>query len=340
MPLTPIPGNSRLRAFQLGIETVFKTQVPATRRMPWAFAPTVDPHWTFTTADTGTLDQAIAPYRTAEDVTGQATGQLFSNDVPTIMSAGIMGGLSLTGGGAAKTMTASPTSTSPDPFDTYTGEWYDDATGDAWAGVGGVIETIQLDYPQDQGPIAATLDWRFAKPIYVATPTAALQVDQAPVPLFMADTEFYVNDSFGAIETTKLSDIAYNAQVKITNNLDPKRFANGSNTRFEIENYGRGERVIEFMLNGAKQSAWIAEAVKWIGANPTERFFGLKTTATVNAQSGTPHSLDIRIPGYWLTRADGTVNTNTAFSLTAHQIIDQTAGYPIHVVSVSTRTAL
>ncbi len=340
MPLTPIPGNSRLRAFQLGIESTFKTQVPATRRLPWSFAPTVDPHVTFPTADTGTLDQAIAPYRMAEDVTGQATGELYSNDVPTIISAGIMGGLSLVGGGTAKTITAAPASTSPDVFDTYTGEWFDDATGDAWAGVGGVIEKIALVYPQDQGPVTATLDFRFAKHIYVATPTGALNVDAAPVPIFMADTEFYVNDSSGAIETTKLTDIAYDASVTITNNLDIKRFANGSNTRFEVQNYGRGERIIEFMLNGAKQSAWIAEAVKWIGVNPTERFFGIKTTSTVNAQASTPHSLDIRIPGFWMTRADGVVNTNTAFSLTAHQIYDTNSGYPIRLVSVSTRTAL
>jgi len=38
--------------------------------MPWSLAPTVDPHWTNPTADTGTLDQAIAPYKTAVDVTG------------------------------------------------------------------------------------------------------------------------------------------------------------------------------------------------------------------------------------------------------------------------------
>jgi hypothetical protein len=148
--------------------------------MPWSFAPTVNPNWTDVTSDTGTLDPAVAPYRTAFDVTGQTTGQLFANDVPNLISGGIMGGLSFTGGGTAKTLTAAPSATSQDVFDTYTGEWFDDATGDAFAGTGGVIEHINLSYPQDLGPILHTADWRFANAVYPATPTGALNVDAAP----------------------------------------------------------------------------------------------------------------------------------------------------------------
>jgi hypothetical protein len=106
--LTPIAGTTRLRAFQLGLETSPLTEHAATRRMPWSFAPTVDPHWTFSTADTGTLDEAIAPYRMALDVTGTTTGELFANDVPTLGSAGIMGGISAVGGnGISLTVTNS-----------------------------------------------------------------------------------------------------------------------------------------------------------------------------------------------------------------------------------------
>ena len=340
MALTPIPGVTRLRAFQLGIESTFNTPVACTRRMPWSQAPTENPNWTFPTADTGTLDQAIAPYRMAFDVTGQSTGQLFANDAPTILSAGMMGGLSFVGGSTAKTLTAQPASTSQDVFDTYTGEWFDDATADAWQGAGGIIEHFSLAYPQDQGPINLTADWRFASAIYGATPTAALNVDLAPVPLFMADTEFYINDTSGAIETTKLSDICYDATLDYQNNIDVKRFANGSNTRFQVANYGRGERVITLTMTGSKKTAWIAEATKWIAQNPVERFWGLKTSSIVAAQSGMPYSLDFRIPGYWMTRSDPAVNTNTAIQLVGHQVYDTGLGYPIRAVSVGTRTAL
>lgn len=340
MPLTPIPGTSRLRAFQLGIETTFKTQVPATRRLPWSAAPTVDPHWTFPTADTGTLDQAIAPFRTFLDGKITTTGQLAANDAPTIQSAGIMGGVSFTGGGTAKTFTTAPASTSQDVFDTYTAEWFDDATGDAWAGEGALIDRIQLDYPQDQGPILSTLNWLFSADTYPATPTPGLSVDTVPTYLYASDTVFYVDDTAGNIETTALSNVAYSAQVIIENNLDPKRIINGSNTRFQTQNYSRGERVITLSLTGAKQSPWIAEAVKWIGVNPTERFWGIKTRSLVMAQAGIPYSLDIRIPGFWMTRAEATVNSNTAFTLVGHHIYDPTLTYPLRVESVSTRTAL
>ncbi len=340
MPLTPIPGTARNRAFQLGIESTFKTQVPATRRLPWSAAPTVDPHWTTPTADTGTLDDALAPYRTGLDLTIQTTGQLAANDAPTWISAGVMGGLSFTGGGTAKTLTATPASLTQNVFDTYTAEWFDDATADAWAGTGFVIDKIQLDYPQDQGPIYATLDWRGAASVYPATPTGALTVDPVPTYLFAADTSFYVNDSSGTIETTQLSNIAYSAQITIENALDLKRLLNGSDTRFQIQNYGRGHRVVTFSMVGAKQTAWIAEAVKWIGVNPTERFWGIKTTSVVAAQAGIPYSLDIRLPGFWKTRTEQLVNQNTAFQLTGTNIYDSGLGYPFQVISVSTRTAL
>ncbi len=341
MPLTPLAGSARLRAFQLGIETTFKTQVAATRRYPWDAAPTVQPNWTTPTATTGTLDDAIAPYRTGLDLTIQTgPNQLAANDAPTIISAGVMGGLSFTGGGTAKTLTAQPASLTQDVFDTYTAEWFDDVTADAWAGTGFVLDRIQLDYPQDQGPISFQGNWRGAATVYPATPTGALTVDVAPTYLFAADTEFYVNDSAGAIETTKLSNIAYSASIVIENSIDPKRIINGSGTRFQIQNYSRGKRTVTFSLVGAKQTAWIAEAVLWIAANPTERFWGIKTTSPVAAQSGIPYSLDIRIPGYYKTRQEQTINQNTAFELTGTNVYDPTLTYPFKVVSVSTRTAL
>ena len=340
MPLTPISGVTRLRRLQLGIEGTFKAQAPATRRMPWTFAPTVTPNWTFPTADTGTLSQAIAPYRTAPAITGTATGQLFSNDAPYLLSMLVKGGVTPTGGGTAKTWAFSPTETSQDVFDTWTAEWGDDAVADAWAWVGGVAESCTFTYPQDQGPITISAALRMAAiGAYPDTYTPGLNVDLAPVPLFMADTSLYLNDSSGTIETTKLSDILYDATVTYTNNVDVKRFANGSNTRFEVASYGRGERVIEVTANGAKQTAWIAEALKWIGASPTERFIGLKTQSTVDAQAGTKHSFDIRIPGYWMTRTESTVNTNTAFQLMAHQVYDTSLGYAVSMASVNTLAA-
>lgn len=340
MPLTPIAGSIRLRAFQLGKETTFKTQVAATRRMPWALVPVTDPHWTFTTADTGTLDEAIAPYRLATDITGTATGELFSNDVPTIISAGVLGGLSLTGGGTAKTITGAPASTSQDVFDTYTAEWFDDATGDAFAYTGGIIEKFVLTYPQNLGPIQASVDWRFANVVYPATPTGSLSVDAAPVPLFMADTVLSVDSAAGSIGISPLLSQVHDITVTYTNNIDVKRFANGSNTRFQVAGYGRGARMVEVAVSFAKATGAIAEVTNWLNANPVERFIDISTTSTVNAQASTPHSLRIRMGGYWFTRTEQTINSNSAFQLVGRNIYDTTLGYPFQMQSVSTRTAL
>jgi hypothetical protein len=344
MPLTPIVGAARLRYFQTGIESTFNTPVAATRRYPWAATPTIDPHWTFPTGDTGTLDQAMAPYGTAQDLTLAISGQqLASNDAPTIISSGVMGGLALTTvSGAAKSLTASPASITQDVFDTYTVQWGDDATNDSWQFTGCVLDNFTLTYPQDLGPIQFGGTWRAAAVTsYPGTYTAGQNVDSNPTWLYAADTDFYVNDNAGSIEINKLSNIAQGAEIAVNNNLDLKRFANGSNTRFAIQNYGRGLRTVTFKLTGAKQTAWLAEASKWIAAAPTERFWGIKTNSTVLAQSPTTfHTFDFRFPGYWLTRADQVIGSNTAFDLNAQNIYDSVLGYPFKVASVSTRSAL
>ena len=87
MTVSPLPGNVRFRAYQMGPESAFVTPVTATRRYPGKFMPTVDPHWTDPDIDTGTLGHAVPPYRTAIDVTGQYSGPLAYDDIPTFMTA-------------------------------------------------------------------------------------------------------------------------------------------------------------------------------------------------------------------------------------------------------------
>lgn len=341
MPLTPLAGSTRLRALQFGLEGTFNVQQAATRRMPWSFDPTVDPHWTFPTADTGTLDQAIAPYRMATDITGAITGQLFANDVPALLSSSIKGGVSpATVGGTGKSWAWTPAATAQDVFDTLTAEVFDDATADAWAFPGGIITDWTLTYPQDLGPIALQASFRGASLVYPATPTPALTTDLSPVPLYMADTRLYVNDTAGAIGTTAVADTLYDASVQYQGNIDVKRFANGNSVRFNVANYGRGERVITYTVNVTKDAAAVAEAVKWIGASPTERFLELRTTAVPFAGSGQPYSFSVRIPGYWISRAWTTINSNTGFSLTGHQVLDPTLAYPVSFACVNTQATV
>lgn len=337
--LTPVAGTTRLRSFALGLETTPLTAHAATRKMPWSFAPTVNPNWTFVTADTGTLDEAIAPYRQALDVTGVSTGELFANDVPTLFSAGIMGGLSLTGA-TAKVITAAPASTSQDVIDTWSGEWYDDATGDAFSGAGGIIDSFTLTYPNTGGIITHSANWRFASVVYPATPTPGLSVDTNPTPLYQTDTQLSINDTAGAIGTTVFSNQVYDIALTLGNAMDVKRFANGYSTRFALAGYSRGPRTFSVTITFAKVTEAIAEVAKWLGSTASERFLDINTVSTAIITGATPYQMRWRVPGYWFTRNDTTVNTNTAFQLTANGIYDTTLTYPFQGYSVSTRASL
>ena len=340
MTVAAIPGNVRLRAFQLGKETTFGTVVPATRRFGWSYAPTVDPHWTFPTSDTGTLDQALPPYRMAIDVTGTATGPLAYNDAPYLWSALTKGAVTPTGA-TAKTWTYTPASTSQDIFEIFTGEWGDEVAADQFNYADGVLNQLTLTYPADLGPIAVSADWRFASATYPTAITGALAVDPNPTWAYAADSSFYFNDTAGAIDTTILSNSVHDATLVINNNIDVKRFMNGSNTRFQAAGYGRGARTFQVTYNFAKSTPGLAEAAKWLNANPQERFASIRTDSVVNAGLGTPYSQRIKFSGYWFTRSEGTYGTaNTTAQLVCQGWLDQTLTYPFNVVVVNTLASL
>lgn len=342
MSLTPIPGSTLLRFMQIGKESTFSTQVPATRRVPWTFTPTVDPHWTNPTGETGTLDPAVAPYRSAMDVTGQSVGELYANDSPYLWAALTKAGITPSVvGTTGKKWIFAPASTSQDAFETFTVEHSDDATADAFTYTGGVLDKLVLAFPQNLGPILATADWRFANVVsYPSTPTGALAVDTSPTPLFCADTELFIDSTSGGIGVTKLTNAMYDATITISNNLDIKRFANGNSTRFQVANYGRGARLLETSFTLAKSTAALTEVANWLNANPVERFVNLRTTSPVFAGIGQPYSQDVRFAGYWFTRADATVSTNTAVQLVCHNIYDSGLTYPFQATLVNTLAAL
>ena len=343
MTVAALPGNVRLRAFQIGKETTFGTAVNATRRLPLTFAPAFDLHVTFPTADTGTLDRALAPYKMASDINGQLTGQTAFNDLPYLFAASVMGGVTPVGAGPY-TWTYSPAYTSQDVFEIFTAE-VGDETGDQYQLTDGVINQLQFAYPEDLGPIATTADWYFSAipkgPQTGFTRTGGLQVDPAPNWVYAADTSLYIDSVAGNIETTKLTNTMHSATITLNNNLDKKRFANGSNTRFQLAGFGRGARMFTAQFTFAKSTVGIAEVANWLNANPVERFVGLKTISPAIAGAGTPYSLDIRFAGFWTTNTYGTYATgNTTDVLTCEGFIDQTLAYPFWIQAVNSLSAL
>lgn len=333
MTVAALPGNVRFRAFQMGLQTVFGTQVPATRRLPWRYVPTVDPHWTSPDVDTGTLDPAIAPYRMATDVTGQATGPLAADDASVMWALTLKGGVAPTGPTDSSYLWQfSPASTTVDAFDVVSAEYGDDVDADWFQYTGGTIDQLQLQFPQDLGPIQLTADFRFAALNYPMNPhTAGLAVDTTPEWLYAADTMLYINDNAGAIGITPLVNSMHDAQIQIQNNIDVKRFANGSNANFAAAGYGRGARTLQTTITFAKSTQALAEVVKWLNADPVERFLCLDTTSRSTIGIAQHPSQRIRFAGYWSTRSEQAVNSNSAIQLVCNHIYDPALVSPIDV---------
>ena len=341
MTVSPLPGNVRFRAYQMGPESAFVTPVTATRRYPGKFMPTVDPHWTDPDIDTGTLGHAVPPYRTAIDVTGQYSGPLAYDDIPTFMTA-IYKPVTPSPAGAAITWLCLPAETSQDQFQTWTGEWGDEVTGDQFQYYSGILEKLQLTYPDDLSPIQVQADWRFAQAIYPKTMTAGLSVDSAPIWAYGADTTISLNSTAATIGNTPVLKTAHSMTVTITQAIDVKRFMDGASTRFQAQGYGRGLRTVETSFKLAKSAAALTEAANWLNTNPVERFLSLKTVSpTLIPTTAVPYTSELRFAGYWYTRSEDTHgNANTAMTLVCRSTYDPTLTYNSWWNAICARAAL
>jgi hypothetical protein len=329
-PVAAVPGNTRLRHFQLGKETTLLTPVTATRRFPWSFAPTIDPKWTWPTADTGTLDQALDPYRMIWDISGPATGILAYDDAPYLWAGLVKSGVTP----SSHVWTFTPASKSQDSFEIFTAEWGDE-TADQWQLASGIVTDLTLTYPDDLGPVQVNATYRFANAVNPLVSPASLDVDPSPVWVYMADTQLYLDSTAGGIGGTPMVNALHGATIQIQTNDEVKAFANGSNTRFEVAGYGRGLRQLTATFNFAKATAALAEIQNWIAQNPVERFVSLRTQSPVLVPTtGLNYVHEVRFPGFWFTdNPSGTYQTyNTTNELVLQNRFNTTLGYPFSAI--------
>ena len=331
MTVAPLPGNVRFRAFQAGAQPNWDTPVAATRRLPWRFNPTVDPHWTSPDVDTGTLDPAIAPYQMATDITGQLTGPLAADDAAALWALTLCEPSTTGPVDSVYTHQFSPSGDTPDDYYLMTAEWGDDVAADQWQYISGIIDQLQLTFPQDLGPIQIQADTRFGSYAYPSAMTPGLDVDKSPDWLYTADTMLYINDSAATIGITPLVNTMHDASIQISRNTDVKRFANGSNAQFEAAGYAPGARTMQTTFNLGKTSQALAEVVKWLNADPQERFLTLDTTSRALIGAAGHPSQRIRFAGYWFTRQEQAVNSNATIQLVCNHIIDPALVSPIDV---------
>lgn len=338
-------GFTRFRKIQVGKQSVIGTAVPATRVLPYRSLIVLNPNRTDPDVDVGSLDPVIAPYATAQEFTmpGAAGPQTF-DDLPIRLSAAIKGGVSPTGptGGTAYTWTFQAASLTADAFDYYSVQTGDDTSDSAGAGTngfGGVINQFAMTMPEDLGPWTVSDDWIFAGGVY-GNRTAALNVDANPAFMFGADSAFYLNNNAGAIGATQVVDAIRGASLTIGDNLDEKRYANGSNTRFQLSAYGRGPRTIELQVTVEKTTAMIAEAATLDDTPVPNRYWKIAANSVELAGTAIPYKAEFYLPMRLVSIADGAIGGNANWTFTYRGFYDSTLTYAFKSIVINKLSAL
>jgi hypothetical protein len=349
MPI--LGGFVRFREHQWGYQgsnsTLISTPVAAVRSMPLSGTPDVNRNATFSEADQGSVDPIAAPYFGALDITESLTGVLDYDSLPWYISAAIKSGTTPTGGGTAKTWTQQADSLTRPIAGYVTEEFGDDVTVDWYQFFGGIAESLEIS---GEGNDALTVDlgMRFAGfkstgstsyPVSGTVPTTGLTVAADPPRVFLADGELYINDAFGSIGTTKISDALTAFTWSVNNTIDQKYAANGSNTRFQPFDLPIASREVTLRLQFHKTSATVgtgSESDDWMSSTPIKRHVELRFTRPSPFITGsTPYSWVLRLPLYYTTREEVDSNGNTNIALTGTVVYDADHAYAIRSVTVN-----
>jgi hypothetical protein len=335
----PIAGFTRFRKHLIGKQTSFSSNTPATRVMPFRGPIEVNPNRTLPDVDTGSLDPILAPFNGPTEVTSSWEGNNAFDDDPYLWAAAVKGGVTPSGA-TAKTWVFQASSLTADDFEYFTDYWGDDFSTDVISAGSGVINQLELSFGEDLSAWEVSADWIYARAVLCTGFTGGLTVDSTPNWIYGADTEVYLDTAFGSIGTTKITDAVHGATFRLNNNLDQKRFANGSNTRFQLAGYGRGEREIEVELVLAKTTATVAEFCTLDDTPVPNRYIEIKTTSPEIITGSTPYSRSIRVPVRLMSRSDGELGGNSTVTLTYRGFYDSDLGYALRVVDVNTLSSL
>ena len=336
----PIQGFTRFRKHQVGVQSAFASNTTAVRRLPYRGAIEVNPNREFPDVDTGSIDPALSVYLGATEITGKWEGKAAFNDLPYIYELGIKGGVSPTGS-TAKTWTYQAASLTADTFGYATDEWGDDVTTDSITGGSGTLDGWSLSFDEELGALDVSADLVYARAELGNGYTGGLTVDSDPNWLYGAHTVIYMDTVYSAIGISPITDAVHGAEFSIKNNLDQKRFANGSNSAWTLAGYGRGPRELEFVLTVAKSSAMITEAQTIDDTPAPTRYFDIVTTSTENISgTATPFRNSLQFPAQLISREDDEIDNNTVIKLTYRGKYDSDLGYALKAVVVCETASL
>lgn len=286
--------------------------------------------------DQGSRDPVSPPYRGASDLTATlTTPALAYNDLP-LPHAAFFGGEEVpSGAGAAQTWTYEPTSTTVQEPDPHTYEFGDDVTTDWYQFGDGIVESWEVSGPEGLGPLSMSTTWRFGSvassgstdsPDSPVVPTAGLSVATDDAIVYLKDGAIYIASSVAGLAAGQVSDALHSFTLRFTQEIDQKRYANGSQT-FDIDAYGPGTRAIELECTFAKTADTVgigSESDAWMSDSAVNRWVRLIFTSTVNISTGpdVPYKWTVTIPLRYYTREEGEIGGNTTVILTGHAFYD------------------
>ena len=338
--MSPIAGFTRFRRHQVGKQSALLTPVAATRVLPYSGAIAVEPSRTVPEQDTGSLDPWLAPFAGPKEVSGPWAGKMAYDDLPYILAMAGKGGESPTGA-TAKTWVFDYASLTADDFEYITDEWGDDTSAsDGIRAYGGVIDSYTLGFDESLAALDLEAELVYAGADLATNRTGALTIDESPAWVYGADMEFFLDTAAGSIGTTKWTDTVHGAAWSWANNLDRKRYANGSNTRHKLAGYGRGEREITLELTVAKTAAAIAERATLDDEPIPLRYLETRFTSPEIITGSTPYSWSRRAAARLVTATDGEIGGNATIALTYRVWYDSTLTYAVRDTVVNTLAAL
>lgn len=342
----PISGFTRFRQWAFSAaQSAHGTAATPSGAFPWRGTPNINPNWTdLDDVDDGSIDVTLQPYRKQLDTTVTLAGPADFNSLPEVMNMGVRGGVAPTGGGAAKTWTHTALSLTATTLDEASAQWGDDYGSDDMRFKDGVIESIEITFPEDLGPATISTQWYFGSVDSGVTKVASLVLPSNLPLIFGADTALYIDSTAGAIGGTQISNSLHSGSIKITNTIDKKRFMNGSNSRFAVAGYGLAERSVEATFTFAKIDSIAgstgSEIVKWLNSTAVSRFLQLKTTSTEIITGSTPYSWTQNFSGDWRQRTDGELGGNSTITLMLKGRYNGDLGYIYQSVVVNSNAAL
>jgi hypothetical protein len=333
--MSPVQGFVRLRKHQFGRQSAFGTKVAAVKAYGFKGVPDNNLNWTDPDVDAGSLVVVEAPHREAPDLTAPLTDPSLAYNTLPIIHCGFFGGaVTPTGGGTAKTWTYAPAAVAPlDDFDNFTYEFGDDVLTDWFQFGDSIITDFEITGPEGGGVLTASMTWRNGSiassgstdsPDSPTVPTAGLDVATNETKLYLKDGSIYISDSAYDLDSSQISDALHTFTLRGTQEVDDKRFANGTQT-FDVQERGRGAVNIELECSWAKTADTVgigSESDKWMSDNAVNRYVQMRFLSTAEAQSGIFYEWVFSLPMRYYTRVEGESGGNTLVILTGHAFYD------------------